>query len=79
MNESFWDHVVNAAGHLLDARKSAAEQAEADRKARRQARPAKRIKLQPEPTQSFGSDAPPPEAKKPCCVGIRRKMKVGTP
>lgn len=38
MNQNFWDHLLNAAGHLLDASKQSAEEVEmerAERKAKR--------------------------------------------
>jgi hypothetical protein len=64
MNQNFWDHLINAAGHLMDA--SAREREE--REHERQRKP-KRVKSTSEPAPaSKGFDANDPS----CCIAKRR-------
>lgn len=68
MNSNFWDHLINAAGHLMDASARDREEREAERAARASQRKPKATKSAP---TNAGFDANDPS----CCVA-RRRIKV---
>ena len=63
MNQNFWDHLLNAAGFLIDANAREQEEREAAREARGQRKPKPKTA-----TESTGFDANDPS----CCVAKRR-------
>jgi hypothetical protein len=71
MNENFWEHLVNAASHLLDAKRNSDAERDADAEAASEARRAKREKSTRTPAPSAFSSAPSANPAE-CCIAKRR-------
>lgn len=71
MNGDFWDHMLNAASHLFDAKRMSDAQREAQRAEAAAARAqARKAKVERAPAQaSFSS---PPASGADCCIAKRR-------
>jgi len=77
MNPNFWDHLINAASHLMDAKRMSDAERQAQQQAMAEERRAKRASAArerpPAPASSFSSAPATPDGS--CCIA-KRKFKV---